>query len=134
MRADSKRTEELLSEIKQISSQYNAEVDRARKTWPRSIKIRIIELRRLGHDWRKISSMTGISYYTVLNWSHRYPQETAADFKAVTVTMPNGPIEACERQPKPNSGQLLTVTVADRFKIEGLRFGEAIALLRKLKI
>lgn len=58
----------LIDEIKQISSQYHAEVGRGRKAWPQSIKDRVTELLKDGMKAPEVAAATGIAYFTVLRW------------------------------------------------------------------
>lgn len=66
-----KKAETLIEEIKHITSQYRVEVGSRRKPWPNSIITRVQELMSLGFKIKKISDMTGIPYYSILNWRHR---------------------------------------------------------------
>ena len=58
--------EKLVEEIKQIITQYQSEVGRGRKAWPKSIRTRVEELFGLGLRGNAIASLTGLPYFTVL--------------------------------------------------------------------
>jgi hypothetical protein len=58
----------LIDEIKQVTLQYNVEVGRANKAWPKSVSDRVVQLLEGGMNSRRISRETGISYHTVLKW------------------------------------------------------------------
>ena len=60
--------EKLIDEIKQIKVQYKAEVSGGRKTWPKAIKTRIMQLCDLALGPQEIANRTGISYHTVSAW------------------------------------------------------------------
>lgn len=119
------RKAQLIAEIKSINEQYNAEINRGRKSWPNSIRVRVEEIRNFGDSWKQISEETGVPYYTLLNWRQKAKKELASSskgrFKAVTVTDPPS-----RRSPR------LTVTIADRVKIEGLETAEVLQLIRPL--
>ncbi len=93
--------ERIISEVLQIKSQYQAEVAGSRKQWPRAIKDRVREL-ATGHDLslREISEGTGISYYTIANWTQK---DRASKFHQVAVVA---------SKPK----RIATVTVARNLK------------------
>src|SRR4051794_6733469 len=94
------RAENLISEIKQIKSQYVKEVGRGRRVWPRSIKDRVAELDSLGVSARIVATETGIPYETVTLWRHKrrkagvvfhsvavLPEAVPSISKAATVTV-----------------------------------------------
>lgn len=56
---------QLVSEIRQISEQYRAEVSTRRRTWPASIHDRVISLKRQGVGAYRVAERTGIPYTTV---------------------------------------------------------------------
>ena len=66
-----KAQEVLVQEIKQITIQYKAEVGSRRKPWPKAIISRVQELISHGLTIKKISDLTEIPYYSILNWRHR---------------------------------------------------------------
>lgn len=64
-------TTEVLGEISELLAQYRAEVPGKRRTWPESIKSRVIRLRSRGLNFTQISRQTGIPYFTVLAWREK---------------------------------------------------------------
>jgi hypothetical protein len=58
----------LVEEILSIKDQYQMEVGSRRKPWPKSIKVRILELDRLGMPMLKISESIKIPYQTIMHW------------------------------------------------------------------
>ena len=143
---DSMSTTELIEEIKQISIQYNSEVGRSRKAWPKSIKDRVAKLFEAGLRATAIAERTGLAYFTVLKWrppgqkkisrcrSKAIFNELAvvdAEFTpVVSVTVPQIPA-------KPNSNQdsdiaTVTVTTPEGFKIDVQGIAIAAKLLREL--
>jgi integrase/recombinase XerD len=69
------RAAELADEIRQITEQYRKEVSTTRRTWPSSIRERVIELKKLGLSSRKVFEMTGIPEPTVWLWSSNKPKK-----------------------------------------------------------
>ncbi len=99
-------TEKLIEDIKQIKIQYQSEVGRGRKTWPKSIRTRVEELFGLGLRGTAIANLTGLPYFTVLKMRpgkikslkklttpkepfHALTVEKDTTQKLATVTVPN---------------------------------------------
>ena len=59
-------SEKLVNEIQQIIIQYQSEVGRGRKAWPKSIRTRVEELYGLSLPGTAIAKLTGLPYFTVL--------------------------------------------------------------------
>lgn len=70
----------------QITAQYRAEVSSKRKPWPNSIIDRVEELIKMGLSVKKVSDLTGISYFSILNWRHRTGKKLKRNFHPVAVT------------------------------------------------
>ena len=94
-----KTSEIIVQEIKQITIQYKAEVGSRRKPWPKAIISRVQELINHGLTIKKISDLTEIPYYSILNWRHRgqakqvksenkFHAVAVVEDKSVTVTVP----------------------------------------------
>lgn len=82
--------DQLIAEIISLREQYQLEVGSKRKPWPKSIKIRIVELDRLGVSMRHVSSSIGISYQTIMSWrlKKRRIAESKKIFHAIAVKDP----------------------------------------------
>jgi hypothetical protein len=78
----------IISEIIQINSQYDQEVERSFKSWPKSIRDRVVELLKRGMRPREISEVTKIPYHTVLRWRLKKgpPRKRRQGFKELAVT------------------------------------------------
>jgi len=70
-----KTPKELVAEIRQIVSQYKAEVrpGAGRIAWPESIRTRAIALARLEVPKKQIADLTGIPIATVFLWTRSIP-------------------------------------------------------------
>ena len=80
-----KSKEELIEEIKQISTQYHSEVGRDdRKAWPKAIKDRITELFLAGAKATEVAKATGLPYFTVLKWPLFKSPPTSLGVKLLT--------------------------------------------------
>ncbi len=130
--------QQLLSELRQICTQYSKEVPGQRRPWPKSIRDRVIALRRAKISFVQISEVSGISLQTMYSW--KLTRETRGAFLPVRV------IEKRNLQPsrleksksksevRPRRVQLSTVTVVlcGGLRLEGLNLGQAIEAARRL--
>ena len=118
--------ETLLREIAEITKQYKEEVPGGRKTWPRSIRERVVQLYRLGLSAKAVADKTGIAYYTVLNWKKRDPE-----FKRIKIL----PLIQSATVTVPESKKVATVTVTTPkgLLIEGLTFDQLLIALERLR-
>jgi hypothetical protein len=78
----------IINEIIQINGQYDQEVERSFKSWPKSIRDRVVELLKSGMRPREVSEATKIPYYTVLRWRLKKgpPRKRRQEFKELAVT------------------------------------------------
>ena len=65
---------QLISEIQQIVVQYESAVPGTRRSWPESVRARILALGRLGTPKARISELTGIPAATVFLWCEGLPR------------------------------------------------------------
>lgn len=101
-----KHAEQLINEIKQIKTQYVAEVGKGRRVWPRSIKERVARLDEMGIPAKSVATESGIPYETIILWRYnrRHKSETGA-FHEVTVARSNSvpAVRAAKRLAAPKS-------------------------------
>lgn len=77
-RLDGLTPQQLLEEIRQISTQYLKEVpSNGRVAWPESIRARVLALARLGVPRKKIAELTPIPAATVFLWCKGMPGNRA---------------------------------------------------------
>ena len=118
-------SEQLYSEIADISAQYRQEVPSGRRAWPESIKSRVLALRKAGIRGAEISRRTGLPYYTVLQWREKSPSfvelpVVVAPQKVSTVTVP--------------ASSALSILLPSGARIEGLDLRSLTALLPALGV
>lgn len=134
--------QQLLDELRQICSQYSREVPGKRRPWPKSIRDRVIVLRRIGVSFERIAKATGIPLHTMYSW--RIGKQTISAFLPIRVkdkqaVVPYQPSRLEKRKFKsevrPVRGQPSTVTVvlANGLRLEGLDFSQAMEAARGLK-
>lgn len=73
---------QLINEIRQIAEQYAREVKTARRTWPESLRLRVLALGRLGVPKQRISKLCGIPAATVFFWCKGLPQRRSRSMPA----------------------------------------------------
>jgi hypothetical protein len=54
------RESEIFDEVNPLLTQHRREVPGGRRSWPESIKARVLELRRLGLNYREIARRTAV--------------------------------------------------------------------------
>jgi hypothetical protein len=59
---------QLVDEIKQIVEQYSREVTTSRRTWPKSVRERVLALARLGVPRNRIAKLCALPSTTVFLW------------------------------------------------------------------
>lgn len=146
----SSRAAELIQEIRQITSQYKAEVPGHRRAWPEAIKGRVAELFGLGMRPKKISEATGISSHTVSLWKSQFKRKQEfhqvkiidSRSKSIAIAEPKSLATVTVRKrrgrpPKTRSQPLeasnlvtVTVTTPEGFRIEGLPVSAALDWLK----
>jgi transposase len=133
-----KSTSDLVSEIKQIHSQYLEEVGNGGyKVWPKSIKDRVFELVDGVNSIKVASEMCGISAHTIYQWRS---DQKKSNFKSLTVvnqqsksptvTVPKAKPILKSKEQSPT----VTVTTPQGFTIKGLSSDEAVEILLKLGV
>jgi hypothetical protein len=132
------QTHQLLDELRQICSQYSKEVPGRRRPWPRSIRERVIALRRARISFGKISEASGISLQTMYSW--KLGRETRGAFLPVRVAkkprLQPSRLENRKLRPEVQRDReqpsTVTVVLSTGLRIEGLDFGQAVEAARRL--
>lgn len=127
--------DQIFDEIRQIRTQYESEVGRARKAWPKSIRERVVRLSRLGLRYKKIAERSGISANTIYTWMPR--QEKHSKGELTLISLPVSVPEPQGRHTKKlrhEKTPTVTVKIGDQIKITGLRASEVLRLLRGLGV
>lgn len=123
------RSEELITEIKEITRQYESEVGTGkRRSWPLSIRERVWELKRLGGgSWRQVSQQSGVPYHTILNWRYR-ERHSGGDFKEIEIVS-----KALVSGAGGEISKVGTVTIDGRVCIAGLSISGVVQLVEGLR-
>ena len=132
----------IFEEIAQIRSQYDAEVGRARKTWPKSIRERVLRLADLGLRAREIAERTGVSGNTIYSWvaSGKARNACQALIDGPSPSFIALPVQGLKsgtgRGHSPTDKDIPTVTVkiGNRVEVQGLTVGQVLEVLRGLGV
>jgi hypothetical protein len=130
----SERVAIIFDELSQLCSQYRAEVPGGRRAWPRSVKERIFELRKMGLSYIEISKKSGIPASSIYAWSATkkgssfVPVKVVKSKRDLTVRV-RKPIESPEIAASPT----VTVVTPSGFRIEGLKLGDVPDLFLNLE-
>ena len=129
----SEDTNQMFSELSQLREQWQSEVGRGRRAWPKAIKTRVLRLVDLKVPRREIAAKSGVPYETINLWQHKrnkssnnLPVVQKKDFHDISV-----------------ENEIATVTVTDfksqiilktpkGYKISGLTQDSLLAVLKKL--
>jgi len=149
------RTEipQLLDELRQICTQYAAEVPGKRRQWPESVKTRVLRLRFLGLSNHRIAQETGIPVMTLYTWKmpnaeqaralpEPRPEDDCGGFVPVRVVQRRTglpareaealtTVKASDRQ-KRRTPPTVTVVHPNGIRLEGLTLEEALEAMRRL--
>ena len=122
-------SEQLISEILEIMKQYENEVSGTGRRWPKSIRVRVVELVTQGVRKSEISKRTKIPIATLHSWFRgRSPGR-----KARFVQIPTARVTpAAGVSSSLSARSTLAVRFSDGMKVSGLTIDELIELRRSL--
>jgi hypothetical protein len=134
-------TSDLLAEIKQIRTQYLAEVGTGGyKVWPKSIRDRVLVFADLVGSTRKAAEACEISAETIYQWRAEAKKSkfkmlpvVERSSKSVTITDPNRTNLKPLVQSEVTTPATVTVTTPEGFVFSGLDQAQVLALLFKLR-
>ena len=126
--------ENQLQEIRQIMTQYRAEVGSKRRPWPESIKKRVFDLVAAGVTMKLVSEKTEIPYHTIIQW--RQDQMRNGVFHSVSIAgtkaaVPVGTVTVPTVNCNPTG--TVTVTTPDGYRIETENARLAVELIQILR-
>jgi transposase-like protein len=149
MRLDGLTPQQLLDEIRQIMSQFSQEVPGRRRTWPDSLKARVLALGRLGVPPSKIAQLSGVSRASVFAWCRSLPKRPRGEPERkkisgfVQLPAPDaGPVQSLDssrpvvrldsKKSSPSTGPSVTVRLPSGVEVIGLAsIADIIALCRE---
>lgn len=123
------RVQQIIGEVIQMRDQYFAEVGAdARRTWPKSIRERIILLDSMKVSRKEIAESTGVPYDTIIQWRHYEKKRERRNFHTLEVKTAKPlkketlrlPAVLAAAPPKPFVRDVtVTVTSPDGYRVEG---------------
>jgi hypothetical protein len=125
---------QIVDEIRELCGQYQNEVPSRRRTWPRSIKERVLQLLQLELSCEEINAQTGIPAPTIYSWKSRSKPEVA--FLPIQVVPEKAPIaqKAVEprRRERKKPPTTIIVIAPNGTRFEGLDLKSALAVAREM--
>lgn len=136
---ESQNVDQIFEEIRQLRIQYESEVGRARKAWPKSIRERVSRLVAVGVRYRVIAERSGISGNTIYSWTARQDEASSPNLPVAAsfIELPGAESKpGWGRSRKGVHGKSATVTVkiGERIEVSGLRARDALKLIQGLGI
>ena len=136
---ESQNVDQIFDEIRQLRVQYESEVGRARKAWPKSIRERVSRLVALGVRYKVIAERSGISGNTIYSWTTRQEEPSSPLLPAPSafIELPVAtakPVSRRYRKGAHGKSPTVTVKIGDRVEVSGLRASEALKLVLSLGI
>ena len=111
--------EKIISEINQMREQWFTEVEAgARRTWPKSIRERVMQLIGMKVSCKEIAKLTLIPYETIGQWRH-YRKKMERRFHAVQVRNSNNASVTVAGTESESRNLTVTVTTPNGYRIEG---------------
>lgn len=121
--------QQIISEVIQMRDQYFSEVGAdARRTWPKSIRERVMLLDSMKMGRKEIAELTGVPYDTIIQWRHYEKKRERRNFHSLEVKTDRSnkkeisqlPSVLTAPPPKPFVPDVtVTVTSPDGYRIEG---------------
>jgi hypothetical protein len=132
---ETENTQQIVDEILELSKQYLAEVPSKRRTWPKSIKERVLQLLQLEWSSEQIAVQTRIPAPTVYSWKARC--QTDAGFLPVQI-LPEKSLPIREVFPKKrnrkNKTPLAIIVISPRgIRFEGLDLEASLKVAREIE-
>ena len=136
---ESQNVDQIFDEIRQLRVQYESEVGRARKAWPKSIRERVSRLVAVGVRYKVIAERSGIYGNTIYSWTTRQDEPTTTNL-SVAGAFIELPVAAAKAVPRRYRNGMhgksgaVTVKIGERIEVSGLRASEALKLVLSLGI
>lgn len=131
--------EELYNEIREIYCQYKLEVPNGRRTWPVSIKSRILELWKLGVSTNEIASKTELPAQTMYSWrqNRKKANETFLPIPIIKKRHHKLSLQLSQLESKtnlmhkPDPTITVTVIISDQIRLEKVPIQSAVMVARE---
>jgi len=143
---------QIIEEIRELCAQYAQEVPSRRRTWPKSIKERVLQLLQLELSCESAARQTGIPVATIYGWKSAGRQTPAAAVPAqsflpmkvvakpmIAASQVKSPAvavkpEARRRYRKRSHAATIVIVTLSGIRFEGLDISSALRLAERLGI
>ena len=131
--------DQIVNELRELCTQYEAEVPSRRRTWPKSIKDRVHQLLQSELSCERVSSLCGISAATIYGWKAAAGRAAApiflpvqiVDKKAEPVAARPTPRPRARRRGRARSAPTIIVIAPNGLRFEGLDVSQAMAIAER---
>jgi transposase-like protein len=128
--------DQIVNELRELCTQYQAEVPSRRRTWPKSIKARVLQLLQSELSCEQVSGLCGISVATVYSWKAAAARAAAPTFLPVQIVEKKAEPVAARPEPRPRVRRrgrarptpTIIVIAPNGLRFEGLDVSQAIAI------
>ena len=111
--------DQIIFEINQMREQWFTEVEAgARRTWPKSIRERVMQLHVMKVRSKDIAKLTKIPYETIVQWRH-YQKKKERRFHAVAVRNTDNATVTVTSAEIDSKNLSVTVTTPNGYRVEG---------------
>lgn len=132
---EAQNRDQIVDEIRQLCSQYQSEVPSRRRTWPRSIRERVLQLLQLEFSCEEVAGLTGIPAPTIYSWKPRMENPTPGFLPVQVVakkTLPERKSPPPRRRECKKPAPTIIVIAPNGTRFEGLDLRSALAVAREM--
>jgi transposase-like protein len=133
--------DQIIDELRQLCAQYQSEVPSRRRTWPKSIKERILQLLQSELACEEIGKRTGIPTATIYGWKAAVKSSAPAFLPVQVVKTATKQVAVAppararvRRSKRSRSAPTLIVVAPNGLRFEGLDVSQALAIARSFGI
>jgi len=132
---EAQNQDQIVSELRQLCSQYRSEVPSRRRAWPRSIKERVLQLLQLELSSEEVSALTGIPAPTIYSWKpeQQRPEPVFLPIQVVAEKpLPERKPAPPRRRERTKPAPTIIVIAPNGTRFEGLDLRSALAVAREM--
>jgi len=128
--------DQVVDEIRQLCNQYRNEVPSRRRTWPRSIKERVLQLLQLELSADEVASLSGIPAPTIYSWKARPATDHPAFIPVEIVAKRQPSVRKAEPRRRDRKKPFLTIIIIapNGTRFEGLDLKSALEVAREMRL
>lgn len=131
--------DQIVNELRELCTQYAAEVPSRRRTWPKSIKERVLQLSQSELSCERIAGLCGISAATIYGWKAAAGRAPAPTFLPVQIVEKKVEPVAVRPESRPRARRrsrakptpTIIVIAPNGLRFEGLDVSQAMAIAER---